>query len=272
MLLFLASSVALAMCDSPPAKMVPVDGAVDVPVDVVIHWGTGVGKQDDTLVLTDAEGAVVPMTVAWAESGGSAVYGTLTPDAPLTAGVTYTVADPWDAYSFTTGGTGETGAPAVPTLATVDADADFSGEPTCSGTSSWEEDREHVYVTLAVATVLDGYVEAQVRVDGGEPTLARGGPDGLFLAWGGCHTSNLPDMRDAETITVALRAVTYDGQVSDWGTEESIDVPWPATPDCPEAATGCASGGTAPWALGVLAALGALGARRHKRAPRPVVA
>ncbi|MDP2311698.1 MAG: Ig-like domain-containing protein [Pseudomonadota bacterium] len=262
MLLLLASSMAFADCSVSPAFMVPNDGAVDVPVNVAILWGTDSAIRDETPVLAGPDGVVVPMTVTWAESAGSKVYATLTPDAPLDSGVTYTVSDPWDAYTFSTGGTGETAAPAVPTLATVDAEADFSGDQTCSGSTVWAEHREHVSVTLAMEAAPDGFIEAQVRVDGGEPTLARGGSGGLFLSWGGCSSSNLPSMTGAETITVALRAVTYDGQVSDWSAEETIDVPWPATLDCGDG-TGCASGATAPWALGVLAAMGALGARRR---------
>jgi hypothetical protein len=260
MLFLLIVSAAAADCSVAPASMVPNDGTVGVPVDVVISWATDRSVQDRAPVLTDADGGVVPITVTWAESGGGEVYGALTPDVPLAPGVTYTVTDPWDTYTFTTGDVGESGVPGVPTVVTVEAEADNGGEETCDGTSRWAG-QEHVYVTLGVETVVDGYVEARVQVDGAAPVYARGGPEGVFLAWGGCESGNLPHMDSAESITVSVRAVAYDGQASDWSAEQAIDVPWPAEPDCP--AAGCASGPTVPWALGVIVAMGAVVGRRR---------
>ncbi|MDP2306328.1 MAG: Ig-like domain-containing protein [Pseudomonadota bacterium] len=263
MLLFLASSVAFASCALPPATMVPNDGAVDVPVDVAILWATDSSVQDRPPVLFDAGGVAVPMTVTWSESGGSEVYATLAPDAPLAPGAAYTVADTWDTYTFTTGDAGESEAPAVPSITTVEADADYAGAHSCSGSTSSDEHREHVYVALGIDASVRGYVEARVTVDGGAPFYARGGPDGVFLAWGGCYLSNLPRMDGAEAIAVSVRAVAYDGVASDWGGEQAIEIPWPGVPDCAEASAGCASGATAPWGLGALGAMLAVGARRR---------
>ncbi|MES2639386.1 MAG: Ig-like domain-containing protein [Myxococcota bacterium] len=261
MLFLLVFSAAATDCSVAPASMVPNGGTVDVPVDVVISWATDQAIQDRPPVLTDADGGIVPMTVTWVPSAGGAVYGDLTPEAPLAPGVTYTVTDPWDTYTFTTGDIGESGVPGVPTVATVEAEADNGGEGTCEGSTRWAE-QEQVYVRLGVETVVDGYVEARVQVDGAAPVYARGGPAGVSLAWGACYTGNLPNMDDAQSLTVSVRAVAYDGQASDWSAEQAVAVPWPGVPDCQEA--GCVAAPASPWALGVIVAMGAMVGRRRE--------
>ncbi|MFN7147197.1 MAG: hypothetical protein ACK4YP_25745, partial [Myxococcota bacterium] len=119
-------------------------------------------------------------------------------------------------------------------------------------------------VDLVVEEPVDGHLEARVRVDCGDSFFVRGRADGVRLARGGCSNANLPDMEGAERITVALRAVGYDGRVSDWGEEQAVDVPWPSE-HCLAPEGGCATGPRAAWAGAVLAGILALGGRARRR-------
>ncbi len=255
-------SSAFAMCRMPPANMFPADGATGVPIDARVVWGTDISYRDEPLLMTDPDGVEVAVTVTWTESAGSTLYATLAPDAPLAPNTTYTVADPWNTYSFTTGEAGSSEAPAVPEVAATEAEADYSHDLVCPGeVTATESGREHVYVTLDVAAPPDGYLEARVRVDGGPEHVAFGG-ERIFLARGGCYASNLPDMDGSQQVEVSLRAVTYAGEESAWSAPTVVDVPWP-TIECAEAA-GCDTGATSAGAGGLLAAALLLARRRRR--------
>lgn len=204
-------------CMYGPGDAFPLDGAVEVTLDAIPRvslYGLMSLEEQEVVLIDEATGELVPVTIEVTENPGDTHMAWLRPDSPLQPETAYSVAtlssddleDAWRMSTFTTGSAALAGEPAPP--AVLGADRDRGRD--MWGSWDWiqiEVDSEPATYRIQVASSADFSDAREVDV------LASTYGEGTELSVGsGVCGGPLPLERGEKLVRVA--AVDYAGNVS----------------------------------------------------------